>query len=592
MTDHVTTQTAVVATLPDGTQIAVDQLPTGELVQIVKLYDGAADSVNAASISAAGALKVDGSAVTQPVSIAAMPSTPVTGPLTDAQLRASRVPVDPSGVTSPISAAALPLPAGASTEATLALIKAKTDNLDVLLSTRTKPADTQKVDGSAVTQPISAAALPLPAGAATDATLTGGTQKAIARGGAKGATAAADITSNPIDANTQALHVDGSKVTQPVSGSVTANVGTTGGLALDATLTGGTAKSIVRAAAKGTTVAADVTSNPVDANTQALHVDGSKVTQPVSGSVTANIGTAGSLALDATLTGGTAKTIARGGQKGTTNTNADITHTASGANHEGLDVILYDAAGNVINPTQIRALTNADVVKAQLQDNAGTAITVGQKAAASSVPVVLANDANGATQASALFTQNRALITYTAVFRLAARPYALSKAMGAASRTQFATIHHAATATKKVKLKRVEVALESNSVAAILMFDLVRITTAPATGNPAITPAPTDPGDAAAETTCLALPTTAGTEGALHSTQEYNLGITGAASTVAPPPGLNWYTLWPQTQGASEASESKFPTIRAGTLEGFAVVCDSNAASTVKGYVVIEFTEE
>lgn len=34
---------------------------------------------------------------------------------------------------------------GFSTEATLAAIKAKTDNLDVLLSTRTKPADTQQV---------------------------------------------------------------------------------------------------------------------------------------------------------------------------------------------------------------------------------------------------------------------------------------------------------------------------------------------------------------------------------------------------------------------------------------------------------------
>lgn len=87
---------------------------------------------------------------------------PVSGPLTDAQLRAAAVPV---------SAAALPLPTGASTEATLALIKAKTDNIDVAISTRTKPADTQIVDGSAVTQPVSAVALPLPAGAATEATL-------------------------------------------------------------------------------------------------------------------------------------------------------------------------------------------------------------------------------------------------------------------------------------------------------------------------------------------------------------------------------------------------------------------------------------
>lgn len=62
-------------------------------------------------------------------------------------LVSGRVPVDGSGVTQPVSgtfwqatqpvsAASLPLPSGASTEATLALIKAKTDNLDVALSTR------------------------------------------------------------------------------------------------------------------------------------------------------------------------------------------------------------------------------------------------------------------------------------------------------------------------------------------------------------------------------------------------------------------------------------------------------------------------
>lgn len=54
------------------------------------------------------------------------------------------------------------------TQATLALIKAKTDNIDVALSTRTKPADIQKVDGSAVIQPVSAATLPLPTGAAQE----------------------------------------------------------------------------------------------------------------------------------------------------------------------------------------------------------------------------------------------------------------------------------------------------------------------------------------------------------------------------------------------------------------------------------------
>jgi hypothetical protein len=80
-------------------------------------------------------------------------------------LAAGKVPVDVSfPVTQPVSAAALPLPAGASTEATLALIKAKTDNLDAALSTRTKPADQQHVivDASAavaVTGPLTDAAL-------------------------------------------------------------------------------------------------------------------------------------------------------------------------------------------------------------------------------------------------------------------------------------------------------------------------------------------------------------------------------------------------------------------------------------------------
>ena len=52
-------------------------------------------------------------------------------------------------------------------------------------------------------------------------------------------------------------------------------------------------------------------------------------------------------ALDATLTGGTQKAIIRGGAKGST-TAADVTSTASGANHQPVDVAIYDAAGNQI----------------------------------------------------------------------------------------------------------------------------------------------------------------------------------------------------------------------------------------------------
>lgn len=157
---------------------------------------------------------------------------------------------------------------------------------------------------------------------------------------------------------TNALKVDGSATTQPVSisgtvpvsGTVTANVGTTNGLALDATLTGGTQKTKIvdtagtnvatvsaagavktdssattqpvsatslplptgastsaRQAAPGTagTPSADVLTVQGVTSMTALKVDGSGVTQPVSGTVTSNVGTTNGLALDATLTGGT-----------------------------------------------------------------------------------------------------------------------------------------------------------------------------------------------------------------------------------------------------------------------------------------------
>lgn len=76
--------------------------------------------------------------------------------------------VDGSAVTQPISAASLPLPTGAALDATLTggsqvtAIKAGGNTATVTA------ASALKVDGSAVTQPISAASLPLPTSAATN----------------------------------------------------------------------------------------------------------------------------------------------------------------------------------------------------------------------------------------------------------------------------------------------------------------------------------------------------------------------------------------------------------------------------------------
>ena len=152
-----------------------------------KIEDGAG-SGDKATVTVALALKVDGSAVTQPVSASSLPlpsgaatsaaqttgntslasidsklTAPlsVTGPLTDTQLRASAVPV---------SAASLPLPSGAATSANQSTEIASLSSIDSKIPASLTVSSTRLlVDGSGVTQPVSATSLPLPTGAATSA---------------------------------------------------------------------------------------------------------------------------------------------------------------------------------------------------------------------------------------------------------------------------------------------------------------------------------------------------------------------------------------------------------------------------------------
>lgn len=164
-----------------GATIAAD-LISGALHQRIKVTLGA-DGVNDGDVSSSNPM-------------------PITGALTDTQLRASAV---------PISAAALPLPSGAATSAnqsteiaSLASIDGKivavntgavtvsssalpsgastaakqpalgtagTPSADVITVQGISSMTALKVDGSAVIQPISATTLPLPTGAATETTL-------------------------------------------------------------------------------------------------------------------------------------------------------------------------------------------------------------------------------------------------------------------------------------------------------------------------------------------------------------------------------------------------------------------------------------
>jgi hypothetical protein len=126
--------------------------------------------------------------------------------------------------TQPVSAASLPLPSGASTEATLALIKAKTDNLDVALSTRAVTGLTDaQLRASAV--PVSAASLPLPSGAATETTLASINTKTPAIG------QAAMAASSPvvIASNQSAVPISATALPLP-SGAATAALQTQPGV--------------------------------------------------------------------------------------------------------------------------------------------------------------------------------------------------------------------------------------------------------------------------------------------------------------------------------------------------------------------------
>lgn len=178
--------------------------------------------------------------------------------------------------------------------------------LQVTLANTGANATAVKTDGSAVTQPVSAASLPLPSGASTSAK-----QPALGTAG----TASADVITVQGIASMTALKVDGSAVTQPVSGTVTANAGTNLNTSLLALESGGNLASVktntdnlnlsqgsTTSGQKGPIIQGAVTTaaptyttaqtNPLSLTTAgALRTDSSATTQPVSGTVTANAGT-------------------------------------------------------------------------------------------------------------------------------------------------------------------------------------------------------------------------------------------------------------------------------------------------------------
>ena len=279
-------------------------------------------TANPLSLTLAGALRVDGSATTQPVSIASMPSTPVTGTFWQAT----------QPVSGTVTVGSLPaLPAGAN-----AIGSVTVSNFP----------GTQTVSGTVAATQSGTWSV---AGQATTSAPTYTTG-----------------TANPLSLNLSGgLRVDGSGVTQPVSGTVA--VSTLPALPTGANTIGSIANTSFIATQA---TAANLNATVVGTGTFAVQVSSALPTGSNSiGQVTANAGTNLNTSLLALESGGNLASIASSNTTIATNTGAtntvigttaDAAYSGSGsasaiASLKGI----YSAVKGSLN---IRALTSADVV--------------------------------------------------------------------------------------------------------------------------------------------------------------------------------------------------------------------------------------
>lgn len=349
--------------------------------------------------------------------------------------------VDGSAVTQPVSAASLPLPTGASTSAlqttgnsSLSSIDGKLNSLGQKTMANSVPvaiasdqsavpssqsgtwtvqpgntANTTawKVDGSAVTQPVSAAALPLPAGAATSALQTTGNSSLSSidtKTPALGQTIMSASQPVTIASNQSAVPVAFSD-TSPANQSITAlDVGT-------ASLVGANGQ-VFYTGSPTTNSAATFALSSIENVSIQLNLIGAGGTVVVE--VSADGGSfwfrpnVYQISTQSYTNGFTAPFMATVNVAGMTHVRARATVSWTGAGtiivKESLNsrsVTVADAlpsGANVIGGvTQsgswtIQPLTNTSVVKAQLQDNAGTAVVLGQTTMSASLPITIASN--------------------------------------------------------------------------------------------------------------------------------------------------------------------------------------------------------
>jgi len=289
------------------------------------------------------------------------------------------------------------------------------------------------------------------------------------------------------------------------------------------------------------------------------------------------------------------------------------------------------------------------LVGGRLDENLGawlgsTAPSIGQKTMANSLPMVIASDqtvipvngdidhdvantlkniqiagnaspvdvpptavsANGdrvrawMDRSGALIVRRRKLReSYTAVFRLGEAAARLDQTFTHTANTnkQWATLHHTAGATKEVRLLSCIVwVTAATTVAPQGIIELRQLTaaTAPATGNPAITPTPHRRGGTAAEAVALYLPTTAGTEANVNSPLGMHIFDDAVSVATAAFQHPQNYTRGGITlyDASLEDDEMMPPVLPVATLDGWAVVARFVGATVARITVVMKFTEE
>lgn len=335
--------------------------------------------------------------------------------------------------------------------ANLALIKAKTDNLDVTLSTRTKPADQQHVlVDSALLTDTQLRATPVPVSGTVTTTPP-----------SNASTNVSQVNAQTVNVGTGAAGTGTQRVAVASDSAITANAGTnlnTSALALDATLTNRTQKSQITDGTRDGTVKAASTASiatdtslvvalspntPLPAGTAVIGhiVADTGSTTAVTGNVTVTQATGTNLhaVLDTTST--TAVT-----QATAANLNAAVvgTKTNNNAAPGATNVGALGAVANASAPSWTEGnlvASSVDLSGRQRTDTSSwlgsTAPSVGQKTSANSIPVVLGSD-NTVTVGTHAVTQSGTW-TSTATAVAAATTPASCTTVGVTSTTVLAS---------------------------------------------------------------------------------------------------------------------------------------------------------